>query len=64
MMTAFFKGKEELMAAGSKENPLEAFFGHMIQVEDVAGIVAFLCSDRAKWINGTIMPIDGGYGCG
>jgi NAD(P)-dependent dehydrogenase (short-subunit alcohol dehydrogenase family) len=28
--------------------------------EDIAGAVAYLCSDDAKWVTGTIMMIDGG----
>ena len=28
--------------------------------EDIAGAVAYLCSDDAKWITGTIMMVDGG----
>lgn len=28
--------------------------------EDVAGIVAFLCSDKARWINGACITVDGG----
>ena len=31
------------------------------QPEDVAGIVAFLCSDRARWINGACITVDGGF---
>jgi NAD(P)-dependent dehydrogenase (short-subunit alcohol dehydrogenase family) len=29
--------------------------------EDVAGVVAFLASDDARWITGLTIPIDGGY---
>jgi NAD(P)-dependent dehydrogenase (short-subunit alcohol dehydrogenase family) len=29
--------------------------------EDVAGVVAFLASDDARWITGVTIPIDGGY---
>jgi NAD(P)-dependent dehydrogenase (short-subunit alcohol dehydrogenase family) len=28
--------------------------------EDIAGAVAYLCSDDAKWVTGTVMMIDGG----
>ena len=31
------------------------------EVEDVAGLVAFLASDKSKWITGTTHFIDGGY---
>ena len=29
--------------------------------EDVAGVVAFLASDEARWITGHTVPVDGGY---
>jgi NAD(P)-dependent dehydrogenase (short-subunit alcohol dehydrogenase family) len=29
--------------------------------DDIGGAVAFLCSDEARFITGTVMPIDGGY---
>lgn len=30
--------------------------------EDIAGAVAFLASDDARWITGHTLPVDGGYG--
>ena len=39
-------------------NPLES--GLMGQPEDVASLVAFLCSDQARWINGAAIVVDGG----
>lgn len=29
--------------------------------EDIAGVVAFLASDDARWITGLTLPVDGGY---
>ncbi|MDR1152615.1 MAG: 3-oxoacyl-ACP reductase FabG [Bifidobacteriaceae bacterium] len=34
------------------------------QVTDVADAVAFLVSDRAAYINGAVLPVDGGLGMG
>lgn len=39
-------------------NPKES--GRMGESEDVANLVAFLCSDRARWINGAAIVVDGG----
>jgi 3-oxoacyl-[acyl-carrier protein] reductase len=34
---------------------------HMIgEPEDIAGAVAYLCSDDSKWVTGTVMMVDGG----
>lgn len=38
--------------------------GRMGQPEEVAGLVAFLCSDHAAYINGQLIGVDGGMACG
>jgi 3-oxoacyl-[acyl-carrier protein] reductase len=30
------------------------------QADDVADVVAFLASDKARWITGVTLPVDGG----
>ncbi|MCG2430335.1 SDR family oxidoreductase [Aequorivita xiaoshiensis] len=57
--TASFKmipGSEKLAEMSKKRNP----FKRMTQAEDVANVVFLLCKDEAKWINGTIIKVDGG----
>jgi 3-oxoacyl-[acyl-carrier protein] reductase len=41
-----------------KEMP--GFTGNPGKPEDVAGLVTFLCSDKAKWINGATITVDNG----
>ena len=47
---------EKLEAQAKMRNPL----GRLTTPEDVADVIAFLATDQAKWINGTILTVDGG----
>ena len=49
--------EEEVFAALSRTQPV----GRMGRPEEVAGLVAYLCSDDASFITGTDYPIDGGF---
>jgi 3-oxoacyl-[acyl-carrier protein] reductase len=47
---------EDVEAAARKEVPA----GRLGTIEEYGDLVAFLCSDRAAYITGTVIPIDGG----
>ncbi|MEM9986179.1 MAG: SDR family oxidoreductase [Bacteroidota bacterium] len=49
-------GSEQLKASAALRNP----FGRLTTPEDVAKVVALLCTDEAAWINGALIPVDGG----
>jgi enoyl-[acyl-carrier protein] reductase III len=51
-----FPNREEMLAAGAA-NPV----GRMVDAEDIAGAVAFLCSPDAKMIRGQTLIVDGGF---
>ncbi len=38
----------------------EILLGRLGRVEDVAELVAFLCSERARFITGEVIRVDGG----
>lgn len=48
---------ENLYALLNNANPMK----RIGQPEEVAQVVAFLCSDQASFVNGALIPIDGGY---
>ena len=35
--------------------------GRIGKPNDIGGVIAFLCTDEASFINGAVIPIDGGY---
>ena len=39
----------------------KASLGRAGQPEEVAEVAAFLCSDRASFVSGAIIPVDGGW---
>lgn len=41
----------------SKSQPI----GRMGKVDEIAGLIAYLCSDEAAFITGSNFPIDGGF---
>ena len=50
-----FPNREEMLAAG-KKTPV----GRMLTPEDVAGVVAFLCTKEGEMIRGQVIVVDGG----
>lgn len=49
-------GSEEIKEHTKKRNP----FKRLTNPEDVANVVSLLCTDEAAWINGCVIPVDGG----
>lgn len=49
--------RDEMFAKLSKSQPI----GRMGTAEEIASLVAFLCSDEASFITGSDVPIDGGF---
>ncbi len=49
--------RDEMFEKLSKSQPI----GRMGKVEEIAGLIAYLCSDEAAFITGSNVPIDGGF---
>ncbi|MCU1458745.1 MAG: fabG10 [Actinomycetia bacterium] len=49
---------DEIMAAMLRKHPIP--LGRIGRVEEIAGLVGYLVSDRAAWITGSVFTIDGG----
>lgn len=52
-----YKDEEEFVSSIVSKHPMG-----LGATEDVAGAVIYLLSDAAKWVTGTVMEVDGGYG--
>lgn len=49
-------GNERMREVAARRNP----FGRLTRPEDVAALIAILCRPEAAWVNGAIIPVDGG----
>ncbi|RMB61021.1 SDR family oxidoreductase [Dokdonia sinensis] len=49
-------GSEMMKSETLRRNP----YGRLTTPQDVANAVYLLCRDEARWINGTVIPVDGG----
>ena len=54
---AHFPNREDMLDMGLKRTPA----GRLVDPEDVAGAVAFLCSSDAEMIRGHTLVVDGGF---
>jgi enoyl-[acyl-carrier protein] reductase III len=52
-----FPNREQMLRAGKTRTPA----GRLVEPEDVAGAVAFLCSPDADMLRGHTLIMDGGY---
>ena len=53
----YFPNREQMLAAAQKRTPA----GRMVEPEDVAAAVAYLCSPDAEMVRGQTLIVDGGY---
>jgi 3-oxoacyl-[acyl-carrier protein] reductase len=56
---------QEMTGAPSREEALEAAgakrpIGRLAEVEEIAGAIAFLCSEHASYVSGSAWSVDGG----
>jgi len=53
----FFPRREEMIRVSQERTPA----GRLVEPQDIANVVAFLCSDEASMIRGQTIVVDGGY---
>jgi enoyl-[acyl-carrier protein] reductase III len=52
-----FPNREEMLHSGKTRTPA----GRLVEPDDIAGAVAFLCSPDAQMVSGQTLIVDGGY---
>ena len=55
-----FPSYEDIIVESTRRTP----FGRVGTPEEVANVAAFLCTDRASWVTGQTIIVDGGYTLG
>ena len=55
-----FPSYDELIRESTRRSP----FGRVGLTEEVANVAAFLCTDKASWVTGQTVIVDGGYTLG
>ena len=53
----YFPNREDMLGAARARTPA----GRMVEPDDIAGAVAFLCSPDAEMVRGQTLIVDGGY---
>ena len=53
----YFPNREQMLRAGRERTPV----GRLVEPDDVAGAVAYLCSADAEMVRGHTLIVDGGY---
>jgi enoyl-[acyl-carrier protein] reductase III len=53
----YFPNREEMLRGGRERTPA----GRLVEPDDVAGAVAYLCSSDAEMVRGHTLIVDGGY---
>jgi enoyl-[acyl-carrier protein] reductase III len=53
----YFPNKEEMISWGKERTPA----GRLVEPDDIADAVAFLCSPQAQMICGHVLVVDGGF---
>jgi enoyl-[acyl-carrier protein] reductase III len=56
----YFEHREAMLADARTGTPA----GRMVEPDDIAGVVCFLCSPEAAMIRGQVIVVDGGYSLG
>ena len=57
----FNSGLFEQMSGAKDFIASSTALGRIGKPSDIGSVIAFLCTEEASFINGTVIPIDGGY---
>lgn len=61
LLNKWYRQTMEDKGEADRQVEIVKFAAHVAAPEQIAEVILFLVSDQSSWVNGAIIPVDGGF---